>query len=62
MLHGVDGATIVGRDLRDPAALPGSTRAFGAHGFDEPIAVLLVAILHCRPDNADDPARIAAAA
>jgi hypothetical protein len=59
MLHGVDGTAIVGRDLRDPLAITGDPRVRSVLGFDEPIAVLLVAILHFVAD-ADGPARIAA--
>ena len=60
MLHAVDGATIVSHDLRDPGGITGDPRVRSMLQFDEPIAVLLVAILHFVPD-ADDPARIAAA-
>jgi hypothetical protein len=60
MLHGVDGALIVGHDLRDPAAITGDPRVRSLLRFDEPVAVLLVAILHFLPD-ADDPGGIAAA-
>jgi hypothetical protein len=60
MLHGVDGATIVNHDLRDPGGITGDPRVRSMLRFDEPIAVLLVAILHFLPD-ADDPAGIVAA-
>jgi hypothetical protein len=54
MLHGVDGATGVSHDLRDPGGITGDPRVRSILRFDEPIAVLLVAILHFVPD-ADDP-------
>lgn len=60
MLHGVDGATIVDHDLRDPLEIARDPRVRALLRFDEPIAVLLVAILHFLAD-ADDPAGIAAA-
>jgi hypothetical protein len=60
MLHGVDGATIVSHDLRDPGGITGDPRVRSMLRFDEPIAVLLVAILHFLSD-ADDPERITAA-
>jgi hypothetical protein len=60
MLHGVDGATIVDHDVRDPGEITGDPRVRSLLRFDEPIAVLLVAILHFVPD-ADDPGGIAAA-
>jgi S-adenosyl methyltransferase len=60
MLHGVDGAAIVGHDLRDPGGITGDPRVRSILRFDQPIAVLLVAILHFVAD-ADDPRRIAAA-
>jgi hypothetical protein len=60
MLHGVDGATGVSHDLRDPEGITGDPRVRSILRFDEPIAVLLVAILHFVSD-ADDPERIVAA-
>ena len=54
MLHGVDGATVVSHDLRDPGGITGDPRVRSILRFDEPIAVLLLAILHFVPD-ADDP-------
>jgi hypothetical protein len=59
-LHGVEGTAIVGRDLRDPSGITGDSRVRSMLRFDQPIAVLLVAILHFVAD-ADDPAGIAAA-
>jgi S-adenosyl methyltransferase len=60
MLHGVDGATVVSHDLRDPGGITGDPRVRSILRFDEPIAVLLVAILHFLSD-ADDPDGIVAA-
>ena len=60
MLHGVDGATVVSHDLRDPGGITGDSRVRSILRFDEPIAVLLVAILHFVSD-ADDPDGIVAA-
>ena len=60
MLHGVDGAAIVSHDLRDPGGITGDPRVRSILRFDEPIAVLLVAILHFVSD-ADGPERIVAA-
>jgi len=59
-LHGVEGTAIVDRDLRDPGGLTEDARVRSVLRFDEPIAVLLVAILHFLAD-ADDPAGIVAA-
>jgi len=58
-LHGVEGTAIVDHDLRDPAGITGDARVRSVLGFDRPIAVLLVAILHFLAD-ADDPAGIVA--
>jgi hypothetical protein len=60
MLHGVDGTTIVDHDLRDPGWITGDPRVRSLLRFDEPIAVLLVAILHFVPDT-DDPRGIVGA-
>ena len=60
MLHGLNGAIIVNHDLRDPSAITSDPRVRSMLRFDQPVAVLLVAILHFLSD-ADDPARIAAA-
>jgi hypothetical protein len=60
MLHGVDGTTVVRHDLRDPGGITGDPRVRSVLRFDEPIAVLLVSILHFVSD-ADDPAGIVAA-
>ena len=60
MLHGVDGTTIVDHDLRDPEGITGDPRVRSVLRFDEPVAVLLVAVLHFVADT-DDPGGIAAA-
>ena len=60
MLHGVDGTTIVSHDLRDPESITEDPRVRSMLRFDQPIAVLVVAILHFLSD-ADDPERIVAA-
>jgi SAM-dependent methyltransferase len=44
-------------DLRDPAAILADHTVRGLLDFDQPIAVLLVAVLHFVPDS-DDPAGI----
>ena len=59
-LHGVEGTAIVDRDLRDPGGITGDARVRSVLRLDEPIAVLLVAILHFVAD-ADDPAGLVAA-
>ena len=59
-LHGVEGTAIVDHDLRDPAGITRDARVRSLLSFDQPIAVLLVAILHFVAD-ADDPAGIVAA-
>src|ERR1700733_14801500 len=56
-LHGIEGTAIVGRDLRDPDEIVADARVRSVLSFDEPVAVLLVAILHFLADD-DDPARI----
>jgi hypothetical protein len=60
MLHGIDGTTIVCHDLRDPGGITEDPRVRSMLAFDEPIAVLLTAILHFVSD-ADDPERIVSA-
>ena len=59
-LHGVEGTAIVDHDLRDPSGITGDARVRSLLRSDQPIAVLLVAILHFVAD-ADDPAGIVAA-
>ena len=54
LLHGNNRATVIRRDLRDPASIladPGSRRLLD---LSQPVAVLLVAILHFIPAD-DDP-------
>ena len=60
MLHALPGTTITNHDLRDPGAITGDPRVRAMLDFGQPVAVLLVAILHFIAD-ADDPAGIASA-
>ena len=60
MLHGVDGTTIVDHDLRDPGGITGDSWVRSVLRFDEPVAVLLVAVLHFVAET-DDPGGVAAA-
>jgi hypothetical protein len=60
MLHSVADATIVSHDARDPGGITEDPRVRSMLRFDEPIGVLLVAILHFVSD-ADDPGGVAAA-
>jgi S-adenosyl methyltransferase len=60
MLHGLPGTMIANHDLRDPDAIFGDSRIRATLDFGQPIAVLLVAILHFVAD-ADDPAGVVAA-
>jgi hypothetical protein len=53
MLHGLDGTSIVSHDLRDPGTINGEPRVRSMLRFDQPIAVLLITILHFVSD-ADD--------
>jgi hypothetical protein len=57
MLNGVPGTMIVNRDLRDPEAITSDPAIRAMLDFDQPVAVLLVAILHFIADT-DDPAGI----
>ncbi len=54
LLHGNERAAIVGRDLRDPSGILADPRLRGLLDFSQPVAVLLVAVLHFIPDD-DDP-------
>jgi hypothetical protein len=54
MLNAVDGTLITSHDLRDPGAILADPRIRGVLDFGQPIAVLLVAILHFIADE-DDP-------
>jgi hypothetical protein len=47
-------ATIVTADVRDPASILADPKIRGVIDFDQPVAILLVAILHFVSD-ADDP-------
>ena len=57
LLHGNDRAAIVGRDLRDPAGILADPRLRELLDFSQPVAVLLVAILHFIPDD-DEPEKL----
>lgn len=59
MLHGVPNTVIIDHDLRSPASILADPELRGLIDFDEPVAVLLVAVLHFIAD-ADDPAAIIA--
>jgi hypothetical protein len=54
MLNAVDGTLITNHDLRDPNSILSDARIRGALDFRQPVAVLLVAILHFIADE-DDP-------
>jgi hypothetical protein len=54
LLHGNDRTTIIGRDLRDPSGILADPRLRELLDFTQPVAVLLVAVLHFVAD-ADDP-------
>ena len=60
MLHGLPGTMIANHDLRDPDAIIDDPRVRATLDFGQPVAVLLVAILHFVAD-ADDPAGVVAA-
>ena len=60
MLKGLPGTIIAGHDLRDPAAITADPAIRSLLDFGQPVAVLLIAILHFVAD-ADDPARIVSA-
>ena len=60
MLHGLPGTTITNHDLRDPGAITGDPGVRALLDFGQPVAVLLIAVLHFIAD-ADDPAGIVAA-
>lgn len=57
LLSGNANATIIQSDLRDPGSTLALATATGLIDLSEPIAVLLVAVLHFVPDT-DDPASI----
>jgi S-adenosyl methyltransferase len=54
LLHGNDRATIIGQDLRDPSGILADPELRRLLDFSQPIAVLLVAVLHFISD-AEDP-------
>jgi hypothetical protein len=53
MLHGIEGTAIIGRDLREPETILADEQLLSLIDFDEPVAVLLVAVLHFISDAAD---------
>jgi hypothetical protein len=55
LLHGSERTAVIGRDLRDPAAILAAPELRALLDFGQPVAVLLVAVLHFIAD-ADDPA------
>jgi SAM-dependent methyltransferase len=57
LLHGVPGTTIIEQDLRRPDDILADPDLRALIDFEEPVAVLLVAILHFIPDS-DDPATV----
>jgi hypothetical protein len=60
LLRDEPGVTMIHADLRDPGAVLGHPDVRAAIDFDQPLAVLMIAVLHFVSD-ADDPARIVAA-
>ena len=54
LLHGVEGATIIRHDLRDPEEILADPELTGLLDISQPVAVLLIAILHFIAD-AEDP-------
>jgi S-adenosyl methyltransferase len=52
MLNGVPGTAIIGRDLLEPAAILADEDLLGLIDFTEPVAVLLVAVVHFIDDDA----------
>jgi hypothetical protein len=59
LLGGVPDVTVIEGDLRDPAAILRDPELRALIDLDQPVAVLLLAILHFIPDD-DDPAGIVA--
>jgi hypothetical protein len=53
MLHGVPAAIITSHDLREPEAIIGDRRIRDYLDFGQPIAVLLIAVLHFLADSED---------
>ena len=52
MLSGVPGTAIIGRDLLDPAGILADEELLGLIDFTEPVAVLLLAVVHYINDDA----------
>ena len=52
MLNGVPGTAVIGRDLLEPSAILTDEELLGLIDFTEPVAVLLVAIVHFINDDA----------
>jgi S-adenosyl methyltransferase len=52
MLSGVPGTAIIGRDLAEPAGILADEELLGLIDFTEPVAVLLVAVVHYINDDA----------
>lgn len=59
LLKDKDNATIVMADLREPASILAAAETRRLIDFDQPVALLMFAILHFIPD-ADDPAELVA--
>ena len=57
LLHGLAGTTILEHDLRQPDEILADPGLRALIDFEDPVAVLLVAVLHFIPDE-DDPAGI----
>lgn len=59
ILAGNDNASVIQADLRNPDAILGSAEVRGLIDFDQPVAVLMMAVLHFVPDS-DRPADLIA--
>ncbi|MDQ7909516.1 SAM-dependent methyltransferase [Phytohabitans sp. ZYX-F-186] len=59
IVEGDERVTVVRADIRDPETILKDPRVTGALDFTQPVAVLIVAVLHFVPDS-DDPAGIVA--
>jgi hypothetical protein len=57
MLHRLPGTMIANHDLRQPRSITGDPHVRAMLDFDQPVAVLLIAVLHFVADE-DDPAGI----
>jgi len=60
LLHGVANATVIQQDLRDVDAVVNAPETQRMLDFDQPIAVLMYAVLHYMPDG-ENPGGIVAA-